>query len=86
VLDPDQVLAAANAPGADLQAQLDAADVELVIGQVDAAFDRLIGLIKTRSGDERDEARLRLLELFETLGNSDERVLRARRNLMAALF
>jgi len=27
-----------------------------------------------------------LLELFETLGNADERVLRARRELMAALF
>jgi len=29
---------------------------------------------------------VRLLELFETLGNTDERVLRARRELMAALF
>jgi putative thioredoxin len=86
VLDPQQAIARAAAAGADLQAQLDAADIELVIGQADAAFDRLIGLIRTRAGAERDQARLRLLELFETLGNGDDRVLKARRNLMAALF
>ena len=66
--------------------QLDAADVELVSGQVEAAFDRLIGLIKTKSGDERNEVRVRLLELFETVGNADPRVLKARRDLMTALF
>ena len=70
----------------DLQAQLDAADIELLIGQPDLAFARLIGLIRDRTGAERDQARLRLLELFETLGNSDERVLKARRDLMTALF
>ncbi len=30
--------------------------------------------------------RLRLLELFETVGNSDPAVLKARRDLMSALF
>jgi putative thioredoxin len=38
------------------------------------------------SGEERNRVRVRLLELFETLGNSDERVLKARRDLMTALF
>ena len=56
------------------------------IGQVDAAFDRLIALIRTTTGDERDQVRVRLLELFETLGNADPRVLKARRDLMTALF
>ncbi len=86
VLDPDQALAKAAADQTDLAAQLDAADIELVIGKVDAAFDRLLGLIRTRAGAEKDQARLRLLELFETLGNADERVLKARRGLMSALF
>ena len=86
VLDPEQTLAKAASDGADVQAQLDAADIELVIGQPDAAFDRLLALIRTRAGDDRDQARVRLLELFETLGNADERVLKARRKLMAALF
>ena len=58
----------------------------MVTGDADAAFARLIALIKRVAGDERNQVRLRLLELFETLGNSDERVLKARRDLMTALF
>lgn len=84
--DPNVVLAAAAAPGASLQVQLDAADVELAQGDADAAFNRLLALIRTAAGDERERARVRLLELFETLGNTDERVLKARRGLMTALF
>jgi putative thioredoxin len=38
------------------------------------------------SGDDRNKVRVRLLELFETLGNTDDRVLKARRDLMTALF
>jgi putative thioredoxin len=53
---------------------------------VEAAFARLIGVVKRSFRDERNQARVRLLELFETLGNSDERVLNARRDLMTALF
>jgi putative thioredoxin len=83
--DPQVVLAAARADDS-VGVQLDAADVELVSGQVEAAFDRLIGLIKTKSGDERNEVRVRLLELFETVGNADPRVIKARRDLMTALF
>ncbi len=83
--DPQVVLAAARADDG-VQVQLDAADVEMVSGQVEAAFDRLIGLIKSKSGDERDQVRVRLLELFETVGNADPRVLKARRDLMTALF
>lgn len=83
--DPQVVLAAARADDS-VGVQLDAADVELVSGQAEAAFDRLIGLVKTRAGDERNQVRLRLLELFETVGNADPRVLKARRDLMTALF
>ena len=58
----------------------------MITGEADAAFKRLIGLIKRFSGEEQNQVRVRLLELFETLGNSDERVLKARRDLMTALF
>jgi len=78
-------LAAANGSD-DLNSQLAAADVEMMTGQVEAAFARLIGVVKRSFRDERNQARVRLLELFETLGNSDERVLNARRDLMTALF
>ena len=60
--------------------------LKMVNGQVEAAFDRLIGLIRTKTGDERNQVRVRLLELFETVGNADPRVLKARRDLMTALF
>jgi putative thioredoxin len=86
-LDSESTLAAANgSDDDDLNTQLAAADVEMITGQADAAFARLIELIKRLSGDQRNQVRVRLLELFETLGNADERVLKARRDLMTALF
>ena len=84
-LDPQAVLTTA-ATSTALADQLAAADVEMLTGQAEAAFARLTGLVRTRSGDERDAVRVRLLELFETLGNTDERVLKGRRDLMSALF
>jgi putative thioredoxin len=84
-LDARTTLAAANGTD-DLDSQLAAADVEMISGEVDAAFARLIGLVNRLSGEERNQVRVRLLELFETLGNTDERVLKARRDLMSALF
>ena len=83
--DPQIVLAAARADDG-VGVQLDAADAEMVSGQVEAAFERLLGLIRTKTGDERNQVRVRLLELFETVGNADPRVLKARRDLMTALF
>jgi putative thioredoxin len=85
-LSADETLARADAPGASLDDQLAAADVEIVIGSVEDAFARLIELVRATRGDDRERARRRLLELFETLGNSDPRVLKARRDLMSALF
>jgi putative thioredoxin len=85
-LDPQTTLARAAASDASVDDHLAAADVELATGDADAAFDRLINQVKQCSGPERDRVRVRLLELFETLGNADERVLKARRALMTALF
>ena len=85
LLDPKSTLAAAEDSN-DMDVQLAAADIEMITGQPEAAFTRLLGLIKRVSGDQRNQARVRLLELFETLGNADERVLKARRDLMTALF
>lgn len=84
-LDPQTVVAAAATDDA-LATQLDAADVEMIMGRPEAAFDRLIAAIKRVYGDDRNQVRLRLLELFETLGNTDPRVIKARRALMTALF
>jgi len=70
----------------DIEAQLLVADVDLMGGHVEDAFARLIKVIQTTSGDERNTVRLHLLDLFEVVGAEDERVGKARRRLMAALF
>lgn len=85
-LDPAAVTAATQADPTNVSAALDAADIDLSQGRPEAAFSRLVALIRLISGDEREAVRVRLLELFETVGNSEESVLRARRELMSALF
>ena len=84
-LEPQAVLARAQESDA-VEDQLAAADVEMLTGHAELAFARLTTVVRTRAGADRDAARVRLLELFETLGNADERVLKGRRDLMAALF
>ncbi|UXY22009.1 tetratricopeptide repeat protein [Streptomyces cynarae] len=84
--DPQQVRKeAAEKPG-DVAAQIAAADLDLVGGHVDDAFGRLIETVRRTAGDDRDAARLRLLELFEVVGADDPRVTAARRALARALF
>ncbi|WP_328916241.1 MULTISPECIES: tetratricopeptide repeat protein [unclassified Streptomyces] len=84
--DPKAVReAAANAPG-DVPAQLAAADLDLVGGHVEDAFARLVDTVRRTVGDDRDHARLRLLELFEVIGFDDPRVITARTALARVLF
>jgi putative thioredoxin len=77
--------AAAASPD-DVEAQLLVADLDLLGGHVDDAFDRLVDLVRRTSGDDRDRARLRLIALFDVVGNEDPRVLRGRQKLASALF
>jgi putative thioredoxin len=70
----------------DVQAQIAVADLDLVGGHVDDAFGRLIRAVQSTTGADRDAARLHLLELFDVVGPDDERVTKARKQLMAALF
>ncbi len=71
---------------ADVEAQKLVADVDLMGGHIEDAFNRLITTVQATAGDERNAVRLHLLELFEVVGADDERVIKARRRLMAALF
>jgi putative thioredoxin len=77
--------AAAVAPD-DVDAQLMVADLDLLGGHVDDAFNRLLEVVRRTAGDERDRVRLHLIELFGVVGNEDPRVLRGRRSLASALF
>ncbi|GHD97248.1 co-chaperone YbbN [Streptomyces naganishii JCM 4654] len=85
-LDPQRVRQEAAEKPADAQAQIAAADLDLVGGHVEDAFGRLIDAVRRTAGEDRDAVRLRLLELFEVVGAEDPRVAAARRALARALF
>ncbi|ROR95637.1 putative thioredoxin [Salana multivorans] len=87
VEDALAVLTAADAAGpGDVPANLLAADVELAARRPGAAFARLIAVIRATSGEDRETARKRLVELFELEDPASEDVKRARRELALALF
>jgi putative thioredoxin len=85
-LDPQQVRQAAAERPDDPAAQARAADLDLLGGHVEDAFQRLIDTVRRTSGAERDEARKHLLSLFEVVGGDDPRVRKARSALATALF
>jgi putative thioredoxin len=82
---PDAARAADAAPG-DIDAAFAAADVEILHQQVDAAFDRLIALVRSTAGEERTKVRTRLIELFDLFDPADPAVIAGRRNLANALY
>jgi putative thioredoxin len=82
---PD-ALARADAAPDDVTAQTRAADLLLGTGDIEGAFERLLAVIRRTSGEERDQARKHLVELFTVVGDQDPRVAPARRALMTALF
>jgi putative thioredoxin len=81
----EAVRTAAERPD-DAAAQIAAADVEMLSGRVDEAFDRLVATVRRTAGDERDKVRVHLLQLFELLAPDDARIGKARRALQSALF
>ncbi|KQR82595.1 thioredoxin [Arthrobacter sp. Leaf337] len=70
----------------NLDAQLGVADLDIAGGHIDDALGRIVGFIGRNFGPERETARVRLLELFEVVGPSDERVAKARQGLARVLF
>jgi putative thioredoxin len=76
---------AAEHPG-DVGAQSRVADIELASGRVEEAFNRLLGVVRRTSGEERDQARQHLVGLFDLLPPNDPQVKKARSALSALLF
>lgn len=77
---------AAAANPSDIDAQLTVADLDVLGGHVEDAFTRLIDLVKATQDDERTKVREHLVGLFDVVGAHDERVKKARRSLMSALY
>ncbi|MCJ1712676.1 tetratricopeptide repeat protein [Curtobacterium sp. VKM Ac-2922] len=82
----DDIRAAAGNDPADVPAQLAVADLDISGGHVEDAFGRLLDLVPTVFGEDREALRVRLVEYFELIGAEDPRVVAARRRLANALY
>ena len=85
-LDLNTVIAESMADPTSIDLQLQAADVEMVNGGVEAAYTRLIHAVKATTGDDRTKVKNHLLELFALVDASDPRLVAARKELASALF
>jgi putative thioredoxin len=85
-VDAGVARAAAAEAANDIAAQMLVADLDVLGGHVEDAFVRLIAAVRATEGDERETLREHLVELFAVVGAHDERVQKARRSLMSALF
>ncbi|MFV0452298.1 MAG: co-chaperone YbbN [Propioniciclava sp.] len=85
-VDAEALRLRAEADPSDVDAQLTLADLDLAAGSTTSAFERLLDVIRSTAGEQREVVRKRLLELFETVGQTDPAVLKARRDLTSALF
>jgi putative thioredoxin len=70
----------------DVEAQIRVADIDLSLGKAEEAFDRLLGVIRRTSGEDRNKARVHLIGLFDIFPPRDPRVARARATLSSLLF
>lgn len=85
-LNLDSVIEQAVQNPADISIQLKAADLEMINGRVEAAFARLVHLVKETSGDDRIKVREHLVGLFALVDPTDSRLAAARSALANALF
>jgi putative thioredoxin len=85
-VDPVAAREAAARDPRDVDAQLLVADLDVLGGKVEDAFDRLVDVVRRTAGDDRERVRVRLVELFEVVGAEDPRVGPARRALASALY
>lgn len=83
-LDPELTLKSARSD--DLTSQLMCADIEIATGNNEAAFTRLLNVIRTFSGDEKVKAKQHLIQLFNLVNPTDPSLLKARNELASLLF
>jgi putative thioredoxin len=77
--------AAADAPG-DLAAAFAVADVDMMGGHVEDAFDRLLKVMADSDAEDKERVRKRLVEYFDVVGQTDPRVNKARQKLTMLLY
>ena len=77
--------AAASAPD-DVEAQLAVADIDMIGGQIQDAFDRLLDFLAAGHKGDLEAVRQRLLEYFTIPEPTDPRLARARRRLATLMY
>lgn len=70
----------------NLDLQLQCADCEMIAGNADAAFNRLLDCVRNFDGEDQSRAKNHLLELFLLIDPADIRLVKARSALASALF
>jgi putative thioredoxin len=70
----------------DVNAQIQVADIDVASGRIEEGFDRLLGVIRRTAGEDRNQARVHLVGLFEIFPPRDPRVTKARGKLSSLLF
>ena len=85
-LDLNQVIEESTKSPTDIDLQLRAADIEIVNGGVEAAFSRLLNLVKATHGDDKNKIKNHLLNLFALVDQSDPRLISARKELASSIF
>jgi putative thioredoxin len=85
-VDAAKVMQSAIENPDDVALQMECADIEIMQGDLEQGFKRLLKLISVLSGDEQKSVKERLLELFALVDPADPRVIKARAALANALF
>jgi putative thioredoxin len=84
--DLEAVAKQASAEPKNLDLQIRCADCEMMAGNVDGAFNRLLQCVRDFSGDDQARAKQHLLDLFLLVDPADARLVKARSALASALF
>lgn len=84
--DVRAVRAAAAEHPDDVDAQLAVADIDMIGGQIEDAFGRLLDYLAAGHRDQIEPVRKRLLEYFAIPEPGDERLKRARRRLATLMY
>jgi len=85
-LDGPSIAKAAQESPNDLEIQMQCADMEIVIGELELGFNRLLNLIASLTGNDQKVAKERLITLFALVDPADPRVIKARASLANVLF
>jgi putative thioredoxin len=85
-LNLDTTKSAAQGDPINILAAMACADMEIINGDVQPAFDRLLHCVRNCSDEDKKRAKDHLLALFALVDPADSRLIKARSDLANALF